>query len=101
MQKMTHTHNKNHDQTNTTETTSTQNEMENDPFCRCYKNQEEINENMMLHCSRLNSHKVKLILALRQVNLQDININVLITGGDDPINEALHIERYKDSPTKN
>jgi len=68
--------------------------MENDPFCRWCKNQEETIEHMFLHCPRFNSHRTKLKHALRRVNIKDIDINLLITGADQPSITKYYILRH-------
>jgi len=56
--------------------------MENDPFCRWCRNQEETIEHMILHCPRFNSQRTKLKQALTQINIQEFNTNLLITGAN-------------------
>ncbi|XP_037774597.1 uncharacterized protein LOC119571289 [Penaeus monodon] len=68
--------------------------MDNDPFCRWCKNQEETIEHMLLYCPRFNSHRTNLKDALRRVKINDIDINLLITGADQPSKIKYYILRH-------
>nr|XP_027231810.1 uncharacterized protein LOC113823381 [Penaeus vannamei] len=68
--------------------------IEADPMCRWCSNQEETPEHLILQCPRFNSYRTKLIQALNKIEIQNPDLNLLITGANQHPVKKYYILRH-------